>query len=190
MSKLKFENIVSESLATTLGVQALSDRPNQASAYGEGGLKAGELKLRFDRFATRLAIAINELQTVLNGKTATAYIPIDLDGAKEEVTLSDLIGYITSGNLAKEYLKMPKEAAENAEMLPIASIIYSLQRNFATFTEGINTSFASYKDEVDGKHTEFTQQITSKLNTHEAAYQELLAYLKGGKLGYAEKEEF
>jgi hypothetical protein len=168
MSKLKFENIVSESLATTLGVQALSDRPNQVSAYGEGGLKAGELKLRFDRFATRLAKAIAELQTKLNSKTATEYIPIDLDGAKEEVTLSDLIGYITSGTLAKEYLKMPKDATENAEMLPIASIIYLLQGDFADFTEKINTT----------------------LEIHQAAYERIITYLESGELGLAEEGEF
>lgn len=145
MSKLTFINLVSASDAETFGVQALADRPNLGSAYGEGGLSAGALKLRFDQFATMLATAINELQTVLNGEDATKYIPFVFTDEEGKVTLkgtlSDLIGYITSGDLAKEYLKMPKEAA-STEMLPIASVIHKIQKDLANFT-------TDYKDIIE-----------------------------------------
>ena len=49
----KLGNITNEQIKEK-GVQALDDRPNAASQYGQSGLTAAQLKLWFDKLATFL----------------------------------------------------------------------------------------------------------------------------------------
>ena len=68
----KLSNITNEQIKER-GVQALADRPNAASQYGQSGLTAAQLKLWFDKLATFLAGKINELQNAISGKDAGEY---------------------------------------------------------------------------------------------------------------------
>ena len=67
----KLGNITNEQIKEK-GVQALADRPNAASQYGQSGLTAAQLKLWFDKLATLLAGKINEIQNVISGDEAGA----------------------------------------------------------------------------------------------------------------------
>ena len=67
----KLGNITNEQIKEK-GVQALADRPNAASQYGQSGLTAAQLKLWFAKLATFLAGKINEIQNVISGDEAGA----------------------------------------------------------------------------------------------------------------------
>lgn len=91
MSNLqKFEEITPD-IIKKCGVQSLADRPNQPSRYGEGGLTAGQLKLRFDRLATEIINKYNLLvETLSTPEKAASYIALrTVEGGVE--TLADFL---------------------------------------------------------------------------------------------------
>ena len=68
---------IPESTAKTVGVTALADRPNDASRYGQGGLRAEELKKWFDNLPNTVRKSFNELVSMLATSDAAKYIGID-----------------------------------------------------------------------------------------------------------------
>lgn len=100
----KLGNITNEQIKEK-GVQALADRPNAASQYGQGGLTAAQLKLWFDKLATFLAGKINEIQNVISGDEAGEYIRLKLDAYGVD-NLDALVAAFLSGDFAKDILKV------------------------------------------------------------------------------------
>lgn len=100
----KLGNITNEQIKEK-GVQALADRPNAASQYGQSGLTAAQLKLWFDKLATFLAGKINEIQNVISGDEAGEYIRLKLDAYGVD-NLDALVAAFLSGDFAKDILKV------------------------------------------------------------------------------------
>ena len=113
-------NKITNSQIASKGVQALADRPNSTSQYGQGGLTAVQLKLWFDKLATFLAEKINEIQDTLSSVNAAKYIRIYLDSFGNITTLDELINAFRSGVFAANVLKVfPNASSQTAVTLQV-----------------------------------------------------------------------
>ena len=92
---------IDETYVQKNGVQALANRPNQPSQYGQGGLNAAQLKAHFDHLATHIINKYNALVAALaDPALAASYIAWEKDG--ESVTsLADFFASVSDGELAK-----------------------------------------------------------------------------------------
>ena len=99
---------ISEKQIKALGVQALADRPNAATGYGQSGFSPAQLKLWFDKLVTLAAGKINELQEVITGEDAAKYIGLALENYK---TLDELIAAMQDGRFASDFLMVYPSAA-------------------------------------------------------------------------------
>jgi len=101
---------------TSMGVQALADRPNKVSQYGQSGLSAIQLKKWFDNLADLLRKKINEDHAIFSSAEATKFIaylesikPEDLKSIEKEAdikSLADLIISMRNGIFASEVLEV------------------------------------------------------------------------------------
>ena len=73
MALFEFTDIDQKEI-TSKGVQALADRPNKASQYGQSGLSAIQLKKWFDNLADLLREKINEDHAIFASKDATKFM--------------------------------------------------------------------------------------------------------------------
>lgn len=133
MSDTKKLNNITRAQIAKLGVQALADKPNSASRFGESGLSAKDLKLWFDKLATFLAEKINEMQDTMSSDDAAKYVRLCLD----EFQISNLADFVSSfkdGSLVAGLLKAyPSVAAQ--DLVPIQSIINSFSKSLADLAE-------------------------------------------------------
>lgn len=99
---IKIIEEISEDALSKNGVQALADRPNVASQYGQGGLTAQGLKEWFDKLGRLVADKINEVTKALASENAGEYIRVNISLKKwEKASLYELVESITNGELAK-----------------------------------------------------------------------------------------
>ena len=147
MSDTKKLNNITRAQVAKLGVQALADKPNSTSRYGEGGLSSDQLKLWFDKLATYLAERINELQNTLSSDDAAAYIRVSMD----EFGISNLYGLIASlgsGKFAEGALKVYPSAASN-ELVPLQVMINSISRDISALGgKDISRLEVSFREDI------------------------------------------
>lgn len=100
---------IDETYVQKNGVQALANRPNQPSQYGQGGLNAAQLKAHFDRLATHIINKYNALVEALADPTlAASYIAWGKDG-NNVTSLADFFASVSDGELAKRLKVMVGE---------------------------------------------------------------------------------
>lgn len=153
----KFKKITDAEIKTR-GVQALADRPNAASQYGQGGMSAGDLKKWFDNLANLLASRLNELYDAFEGDIAK-YIHIAMGDVTD---LGTLVEAINDGSFARNLLKV----------LPSAALDEDDEENYVTLQSYINAAARKASDlserlgEIDRNKLD---QVVS-LDTYRRAY--------------------
>lgn len=151
----KLSNITTEQIKER-GVQALADRPNAASQYGQSGLTAAQLKLWFDKLATFLAGKINELQNAISGNEAGEYIRLKLDAYGVD-NLDALVTAFLNGNFAKDILKVyPSVSATQAVALQ-------------TLLNNTALAISQHAEKLDALDTNKLNKVTAT-NTYRRAY--------------------
>ena len=96
----KFEQITPRQIST-LGVQALADRPNAATRYGEGGLSASQLKVWFDQLSKLLADRYNDIASAFSSSDVGEYLALPSDWKNNEIeSFKALLDSIQNGKLA------------------------------------------------------------------------------------------
>ena len=146
----------------TDGVQALSIRPNAATAYGTSGLSAGDLKLWFDKVPTTLVEKIDEVIGIINGVEFAEYIKTDYEG--EPKTLADVFEAIGNGDFTA-FLQAGKSDGKNGSLQDILDGIYkelqaldlpqdyTLSEYLELFKGGIKAEIENPEGEVEaGEH--------------------------------------
>ena len=126
------------------GVQALADRPNAKTKYGESGLSAADLKKHFDNLATALAERINDIIEKLSSSGAAGCIGVNLgednggDSADPDstVSLQELIDSFASGVFAASVLKL-KYLGANSTPATLQDVIETLNGNISSNNEKI-----------------------------------------------------
>lgn len=130
----KFQNITKKQIEH-YGVQALSDRPNSAGAYGGGGLSPLELKLWFDQLATFEANKINEIHNILASDEAAEYIAVTLhDNGIHD--LSQLVAAIKSGALSNILELYPTFGSD--KRVNLQNAIYDIAKLLSDHDHDIN----------------------------------------------------
>lgn len=151
----KLSNITNDQIKEK-GVQALADRPNATSQYGQSGLTAAQLKLWFDKLATFLAGKINEIQNVISGDEAGEYIRLKLDAYGVD-NLDALVASFLNGNFARDILKVfPSISAQQS---------VSLQ----TLLNNTALTISQHAEKLDKLDTNKLDKITTT-NTYRRAY--------------------
>lgn len=158
----EFQNITNKQIAQ-YGVQSLSDRPNSASAYGEGGMSPLELKLAFDKLATFLAGKINEIHKAFASDEAGQYLRVLL-GEYEIDNLADFIAAVKSGRLAEILQIYPSAGAEELQGLQnvintIAKSVGEIDEISATLEEFQNAMATDVTIENDGGEPSVTVKV-------------------------------
>ena len=119
MSELKTFEQLTEDYFKKNGISDLSDRPNQASTFGTGGLTAAELKARFDKLPQLIREKLNEIYTALSGENATQYIamptgtqenPLPSSWGKYQ-NVSDFILAFASGEISEDLVVISNEGS-------------------------------------------------------------------------------
>lgn len=132
MSVKTFHKITNKQI-TEKGVQSLADKPNLVGQYGESGLTAFQLKLRFDKLASFLAERINEIIEALSSDLAGQYIRVCLDEHKI-TNVDELINSFSDGSFAENVLKLlPSAGATQA--IALQGIINSFAENISKIQE-------------------------------------------------------
>ena len=105
-NKRTFEQIT-DSQARKASIEALSDRPNKTSHFGEGGLSAQQLKQRFDALPELSRKKINEIIAAFNTVEGAKYIGIN---AAEQDNLYDFLALFKAaernGKNISDYIEM------------------------------------------------------------------------------------
>lgn len=173
MSNLnRFEEITPD-IIKKCGVQSLADRPNQPSRYGEDGLTAGQLKLRFDRLATEIINKYNLLvETLSTPEKAASYIALRTVEGEVETLADFLASAVGSDAFASELW-----VNENGETL--AQVLKTIK----------NTLDARVLDITDGDlatnlivDTEKKTTLTAALRTLDSALTSLNEDIESGEL--------
>lgn len=103
-NKLTFEKMkITEQDIKANGIQALANRPNKSSQYGQSGLSATELKKWFDNLASLIAGKVNGIAEALEGENAAKYIDVNFSTIE---TLYDLVQSIQNGSFVDGELKI------------------------------------------------------------------------------------
>ena len=119
MALNKFKDIDRKEI-TSKGVQALADRPNKASQYGQGGLSAIQLKQWFDNLAEVLREKINEHHAAFASYDATKFVALSEVLKKKGIeSLHDLIQSFSDGSFVEQYLMYNEK--------PLANIIEGIR---------------------------------------------------------------
>ena len=126
----RFTNITHNQIAR-MGVQALADRPNAASQYGQAGLSPTQLKMWFDKLATLIAEKLNAIHDAFSANDAAAYVSLAL-GEKGIDNLGDLVNSFNDGSFASNILY----ASPSVD----AKGLSSLQSIINEFARGISTN--------------------------------------------------
>ena len=146
----KLNNITNEQIKEK-GVQALADRPNTPSQYGQSGLTAQQLKLWFDKLATFLASKINEIQDVISGDEAGKYIRLKLDEYGID-SLDALIEAFLNGNFAKDVLKVyPSLSAR--DMVTLQTLLNNTAKTISEHAEKLGALESNKLDKVTDTNT-------------------------------------
>ncbi len=155
----KLNNITAKQIAER-GVQALSNKPNSSSRYGAGGLSSEQLKLWFDRLATFLAEKINEIQDVISGGEAAAYIRLLLDDYGIE-NLDELVTSFIDGSFAERIL-MVSPSATAEEKVAIQTVINSFAQTLAIQNENLLALIAGSISDITVEVNKITNVICLK----------------------------
>ncbi|MBR2388113.1 MAG: hypothetical protein IKB02_09965 [Clostridia bacterium] len=129
MSEVKKFTNISPDLVERIGVQALSDRPNAKSAYGNAGMSAAELKAHFDNMSKVLADKINAWQEQFSTDEIAQYVRIALDDY-EVGNLQDLVDAIFNGEFAEKLL-MVFPTQNDYERKTLQEVIFGINKNIA-----------------------------------------------------------
>lgn len=151
----KLSNITKEQIKEK-GVQALADRPNASSQYGQSGLTAAQLKLWFDKLATFLADKINDIQNAISGDEAGEYIKLKLDAYGVD-SLDALVAAFLNGDFAKDILKV----------FPSISAAQSV--TLQTLLNNTALTISQHAEKLDALDTGKLDKITSE-NIYRRAY--------------------
>lgn len=126
MALNKFAEI-SENEIKSKGVQALADRPNKVSQYGQSGLSAADLKKWFDNLADLLRKKINEDHAIFALEDATKFIAYlksikyedfhSIKSAEDIESLADLIISMRNGIFADKVLEVSSTLDSNPKSL-------------------------------------------------------------------------
>lgn len=103
-NKKTFEKITEQEIAAN-GIQALANRPNKSSQYGQSGLSATELKKWFDNLASLIARKVNGIANALERKDAPNYIAMPEEWKGYE-SLGDVLSAMLDGTLIEDKLKI------------------------------------------------------------------------------------
>lgn len=143
-------NITNEQIKEK-GVQALADRPNASSQYGQSGLTAAQLKLWFDKLATFLAGKINEIQNAISGNEAGEYIRLKLDAYGVD-NLDALVTAFLSGDFAKDILKVyPSISA--SQTVTLQTLLNNTALTISQHAENLDALDTNKLDKVTATHT-------------------------------------
>lgn len=123
-------------------VSRLSDRPNQPSAYGAGGLSAKDLKAWFDKSATLLKDKLNELlRSIKEGKMSDELeIPLG-----DITSLSELCEAVTSGDLANIF-SVPGETT--GELVTLAATLARIYELLSENQKSVQAANQTLKEKV------------------------------------------
>jgi hypothetical protein len=134
--------------AKAKGITSLSDRPNQASRYGDGGLTAQALKERFDALPNLVREKYNAVAEMLAGVDASKYITLGDAESELGETLYDFLALfsergdgVTDKNIS-DYIETlyQMEGDDKAKSYTIAAIIADMQARLASSDDKINTA--------------------------------------------------
>ena len=149
-NKKTFDKITAQEIKAN-GIQALANRPNKVSQYGQSGLSASELKLWFDKLTSLIADRVNGIAEALEGENAAKYISVVLpeEFAQLEInTLYELIESIYNGEFAS-ILNVPIDSSNSSLESRILNILTSLSEVSSTASEAKDTADDA-KETVDG----------------------------------------
>ena len=151
MSEVKKFTNISTALVKKIGVQALADRPNVRSAYGNTGLSAAELKAHFDKMVEALVEKLNSLQDSFAKEEIAQYIRIVLD-EKGVGTLQDLVDAIVSGKFAEDILRI-YETDNSEDAVTLKEAFRNVNKKIADEIELVNDTFDELRKLIaDGEY--------------------------------------
>ena len=133
----QFEQITPRQISS-LGVQALSDRPNATSRYGSGGLSASQLKIWFDQLSKLLADRHNEMASAFASSDVCEYISLPTEWQEREIkSFLDLLDAIQSGELAK----VLGVTSVGDKSLTLQEALYGISALLSEFDERISENY-------------------------------------------------
>lgn len=141
--------------AKAKGITSLSDRPNQASRYGDGGLSAQALKERFDALPNLVREKFNAISQLLASTDAPRYITLGDAETRLGETLYDFLQLfgergdgITDKNIS-DYIEAlyQREGDEKAKSYTIAEIIADMQARIVASSGGVSETLVDEKIE-------------------------------------------
>ena len=152
MSELKkFAEIYEEDFKKK-GISELSDRPNQPSTFGVGGLTAAELKARFDNLPQIIRGKLNEIYTALSGVNATQYIALPYKLEWQEKyggNLYDFLLAFASGDISEDLVVKTNE--KNLSLSAIINNLFSADSQNAEDIKRIDDSIEELRLAINGK---------------------------------------
>lgn len=111
-------------------IASLSDRPNQSSRYGQGGLTAQQLKAKFDELSDEIIQKYNDLVSGLSGDEAAKYVRIiGLNGIN---TLYDLAAAVNNGSLADLMKFVPDGYSANVQYASVSDCLREIYEALET----------------------------------------------------------
>lgn len=145
MALNKFTDIDQKEI-TSKGVQALADRPNKASQYGQGGLSAIQLKKWFDNLAEVLREKINEDHATFASYDATKFVALSEVLKKKGIeSLHDLIAGMSDGSFVEKYLMYN----DSSELKPLANIIEKIRYDIDNSEEDISETIGDLEKNIE-----------------------------------------
>ena len=163
MSNKKVLQEMTLSEAKAAGVSSLSDRPNQASRYGDGGRTAKALKERFDALPNLVREKFNIIARTLATEDASKYVTIGVEGDQLGETLYDVLLLfgkrgtgLTDRNIS-DYIELLYQMKNDStsKAYPLPDIINDLYAKAVavkcdSYTkEQIDAMFGSYVTDID-----------------------------------------
>lgn len=154
MSNKKELARVTPSEANKIGIVSLSDRPNAASRYGDGGLTAKALKERFDALPNLVREKFNIIADMLASEEAARYVTIgNADGRLGE-TLYDFLqlfgerGDGISDKNISDYIEAlyQMEGDEEARSYTLGEIILDIHSRLAS----ADNALGGVDDKIEG----------------------------------------
>lgn len=121
----------------SLGVGALSDRPNSNDVFGRGEMNARALKQWFDQVPKLLIQKVNAVIDLLGQNDAAEYIRILLDSSGI-TTLQDLVDSFSNGTFAG-IMKLHPSSAQLDTLSALQSIVNSFAQSLSVNDEEIET---------------------------------------------------
>lgn len=121
----------------TLGVGALSDRPNSNDVFGRSEMNAHALKQWFDNVPKLLINKVNAIIDLLGQADAAEYIRIALD-TSGVTTLQDLVDSFGNGTFAT-IMKAHPSASELTTLDTIQDIVNDFAQHFASLDDDVET---------------------------------------------------